>query len=196
MRGGMVTAVLCPGPSLRGFLAQPAAADTYIGVNHAAEDWPCHYWAVADAEGLEAYTPARKATKPRSHGGTEASHEATEVGHEAPTVFTSRQAAGRVPGRLAPYTVLLHEDCRVAAPSDLKWNRFTMTTALVLAELIGAAQIRIYGCDWQGGEYFKPGAHSTAEHFAERWIREKEIYSRVVGWLKTRRVSVERCFVD
>lgn len=177
MRGGMVTAVLCPGPSLRGFLAQPAEADTYIGVNHAAEAFACHYWAVSDAEALEAYRP---------------------VGH--PHVFTGRQAWERntetLKNRNIETTALLHEECRTACPSDREWKKFTLTAALILAEVIGSASIRIYGCDHQGDEYFKPGRHPHAEHYAGRWTAEKAVYSRVLGWLKDRHVRVERCFVD
>ena len=175
MRGGMITAVLCPGPSLRGFLARPAEADTFIAVNHAVEDFACHYWAVSDAEAIMAYKPV----------GT-------------PHVFTSVVALSRMADfcKLAGHTVLTHEACRTACPSDREWRKFTMTAALILAEIIGSTQIRIYGCDQQGGDYFKPGHHPTAEHFASRWSSEKAVYSRVVGWLKERRVCVERCFVD
>ena len=185
MHGGMTIAVLCPGPSLRGFLAQPAAADCFIGVNHAAEDWPCHYWAVNDAEAMVAYNPMARAVK----GG----------GRELPTAFTSQQAFVRQKDSLTKKgcpAALLHESIPTHCPSDRQWNRFTMTAALVLAEYIGAAVIRLYGCDQQGGDYFKPGIYPTAEVCAGRWASEKAVYSRVLGWLKDKKVHVERCFVD
>ena len=160
---------------MRGFLARPAEADTYIGVNHAAEDFKCHYWAVSDAEAIAAYKPM----------GT-------------PHIFTAGPSLTRLADftKLAGHTVMTHEASKTACPNDRKWRKFTLTAALILAEVIGSKAIRLYGCDQQGGDYFKPGLHPTAEHFAGRWASEKCEYFRVVEWLKERHVHVERCFVE
>jgi len=57
MRHGPSIAILCPGPSLAGFLARPPLHDVCIGVNRSVEAWPCDWWAFADHETFGLFEP-------------------------------------------------------------------------------------------------------------------------------------------
>lgn len=224
--------ILCPGPSLAEFLRaqekgsgsrdqgsdpipdarSPVPGTAVIGVNRAAEVFPCDWWCAADHETIGTMRPV-----PTPGGGS-------------PRLCTCQQAIvladrkwpddERVQGLIHPANVRTFE--RLGAETDCPlehgWKSLSMLAAMVLAEnlirkasgirqqAIGGgdqadaccpvpgASIHLYGCDWAGIEDFDgtvpPGAEVGRSDY--RWKNERAHFERVAGWLASKSIAVER----
>lgn len=185
--------ILCPGPSLSGFLAEPRERDgstVVIGVNRAAEAFACDWWTAADHESIGGMNP---------------------VG--SPRLCTPQQAivlahgkwpdSARVQRLIHPSNVRSFERLGQETDCPLKngWKTLSMLAALVLAENLmqkGAEgsdlRIDIYGADWAGtldwDGYAGPGVEVGRS--AYRWKNERTHYDRMEAWLKAKGVIVTR----
>jgi hypothetical protein len=172
MKRGDDIAILCPGPSLAGFLAAPVQHQLYIGVNRAVIAYPCDYWAFNDAEPFSWFEPQGR-----------------------PVCFTSEAAFARIPvsPRLAEFEWLYYRDINTTCPSDPGWVNFTMTTALVLAEHLGAARVMMYGADQTGtDDWDGPPQRGRDARHEYRWQNERHKTGHVLEWMARRGVRVSR----
>jgi hypothetical protein len=171
MPHGPSIAILCPGPSLAGFLAHPPLHDAYIGVNRAATAWVCSWWAFADHESFNLFTPLGR-----------------------PTIFTADQAARlaarEYPDRWAHATVLRESDIGTRCPSDPGWKHYSMHIALVLAQHLGAREIVAYGADMEGVTDWDGAVRGARTPY--RWANERHKLDHIVAWLASEGVEFRR----
>jgi len=165
----MHAVVLCPGPSLRRYLAAPVGADLTIGVNRAAEAVRCDWLAAIDC-GIVSHMKIKG----------------------NPALFTSSKTWGRAlaegaaPSRFCE--VLSHEEIRftTTCPASPGWKVFSITTALVLAEFLQATEIELFGADWNGiadwDRTIPPNATQTRS--PNRWSAERHKFDHVLKWLE------------
>lgn len=189
-------AILCPGPSLGGFIAAPVEHDLHIGVNQAVEGFPCDWWAFLDAEAFERFVPMG-----------------------VPACFTDERQYARIRQPAAQARVHRHHwlylqylERDYVGPDPF---RFSMSAAIVLAAHLigggaeerkenlcgtgdlcgtsGGAQIVVYGCDWDGPEYFKSeGVVNAADHTKDRWGAERHVFGHLQKWLGNKGIRLER----
>ena len=173
MRDGPSIAILCPGPSLSGFIAAPVTHDVYIGVNLAAQGFPCVWWVFNDWQAFAEMPPLGR-----------------------PRLFTSNAVASRLQLDNPPVTTewdwLTFEESETSCPSDPGWRYFSMTCAMVLAEHLGAGAVTIYGCDWRGPVYFDGSTPRRGTFHDYRWGNEEHKYGHVAAWLGRCGVGVTR----
>jgi len=172
MRHGPSIAILCPGPSLAGFLARPPLHDVCIGVNRSVEAWPCDWWAFADHETFGLFEP---------------------LGH--PSIATTDQAAilgaRKFPDRWQHFAVLrLESDTPNRWPADPGWRHYSMHVGMVLAEHLGAGEIVAYGADLQGAADWDGTLRNNRERY--RWDNERHKLDHLVAWLAAEGVEFRR----
>jgi hypothetical protein len=117
----MKIAILCPGPSLREYLAAPVRHDVTIAVNQAVRAGLCDWWVFGDPEAYWKSQTARHGAK----------------------CFTSRQSRDRVShsgpwaNQSLPVEGVLNaaafEEIGTPVPWETNWHRHSMTAAMVLA---------------------------------------------------------------
>lgn len=165
-------AILCPGPSLAGFLACPPTHEAYIAVNRAVEAWPCTWWAFADHETFGMFQPLGQ-----------------------PTICTTDQAAilaGRkFPDRWQHVACLrVESDIQTRCPADPGWRHYSMHIAMVLAQHLGAREIVAYGADLAGRTDWDGASRHNREHY--RWMNERHKLDHLVAWLASEGVAFRR----
>ena len=168
----MDVAILCPGPSFTEFLRDPVDHDLYLGVNRAAEAFACDWWVFNDVEAFTLWSPKR-----------------------TPRIFTSHESWSRIiqtapRQRVDEFLWLCHPQINTTCRVDTNWSQFTMCSAMVLAEHLGATVVNIYGCDWDGTLDFT-GSPGTVRH-SDRWRNEQHVHGHVAHWLCTRGVIPAR----
>ncbi len=172
----MKALILCPGPSLRAYLANPVGGDVVIAVNRAAEavaaDWLC----AIDADALLGFRPEGR-----------------------PRIFTTAQSMTRFrseqPGRASKFSMLSFEALyhQLAIPRAPRWDMFSATAALVLAHWLGASEIEIFGCDWRGENDWdgtppgRPGSRSIS-----RWKSEQHKFHHIASALSRLGCTIRR----
>lgn len=184
--------ILSCGPSLD--LFEGDADSLLIGVNSAIEAHPCDIWCFMDPNVFGDSTP----DEPWPWGIF--THEPLEDHYDELDPETNMLVT-----RLFDETKFATaKGCRWWYREDMDfrgfpegvedvWRRFTVGAALMLAYMLGATEIRCYGCDmegekdWQGCE----GRRETDRN-EMRWMLELEMWDLIVGWLGQRGVTVER----
>lgn len=167
----MDVAILCPGPSLRGYLAAPVKHDLTIGVNGAVLGAECDWWLGVDANPFRWWTPLGKPKRCTSW-----------TAHQS---LTEERLLGDAEWLLCEN---IPTDCKREPP----WTNYSLTAAMVLADHLGADRIFIYGCDWKGSEYFFGEGPFPADIGVDRWGNEQWIFGHVEGWLRSHGVEVVR----
>lgn len=171
----MRVVILCPGPSLAFWRADPSdRPDVLIGANRAAAFTPCDVFAALD------YPMIRdNAIKVR---GT-------------PNLLSRQQTITDLkPARLArfPNVIAVESLFEFCPPNLMPWTTFTMTAAMIYAAYLGTNAINIYGCDWRGTKDYD-GVEAGENRTEQRWERdEKPLYARVNGWIESLGITVTR----
>lgn len=179
-RVGNYWAICCPGPSLsrKGTLDAmlKSRPDTIVAVNGAIlESVDFDYWSVQDIEVFRSvshffdsfsarlWIPDRWLTDiPSYHADLLAKFETAEK-EAYPSDRVDQYA------QMMPF-------CR-----DLNWREFTMITAVGLAMMKGATLIRIYGADFMGSGYYRPGLENERTiHTEMRWATERDRLDEVI----------------
>jgi hypothetical protein len=177
--GEISAAVLCSGPSLTRFLAEPVVHDVYIGVNRTVTIYPCHWWCFTDVQAFGMYTAQRR-------------------GKRLPTICapdaTERKAWATHPqSKVHAYEWQRLELLPTTCPRGIPWQRYTCLSAVVLADHLGAHAITLYGCDWQGSKDWdgteNPGRIGRSQH---RWNSERAACALVAEWLAAHNVRLYR----
>ena len=191
----MRVAILSCGPSLRS--ADFGPFDMSIGVNSAVENFPCDIWCAcdhnvfADCEPMEPFPWGVWTLGPIRP-------QFVEMDPKTETMVTRVIPESR-------YLMLCnarHWDKRdyefngfegFGNRSPIIWKRFTIISALMLAYMIGATKIDVYGHDMLGDRDWKgkPGRRPS-DRDAERWRLEREAWDLVVNWIGDRGVQVDR----
>ena len=159
----MDVGILCPGPSLSGFLKTPVGHDLIIGVNRAATAYRCDWWVFGDPEAYREFTPIGS---PR-------------IG----TLARSFEAIG-------PIEATVIDRLAIECPGEIRWQQFSLTAAMVLAQHLGAARIVVYGADWRGTLDWD-GTAAPVRH-KDRWASEAHRYEQVKTWLTRCNIRVVR----
>lgn len=155
----MRAAILCPGPSFQSFLDQPDLSyDMYLGVNRAAEAYPCDWWVFGDQKCFDMYTP---------------------IGF--PKIFTRRKWTAIERDRH------VNADAYQWTNFPILDNRhpqltYTMNIAIGVAVWLGAKAITIYGCDWKGIEDWDGTPFTGPYRSDQRWKNEEHAYNIIVRW--------------
>lgn len=191
--------ILCPGPSLAAFLAEPPERDgstVVIGVNRAAEVFPCDWWCAADHETIGGMRPM---SGPGGRPRLCTQQQAIVLAHE------KWPECGFVQPMILPANVRTFERLGQETDCPLKsgWTRLSMLAAMVLAEnlmrgggalVAEARRIDLYGCDWIGLMDFDGTTPRGAEvgRSDYRWGNERAHFDRVAAWLRGKGIEVER----
>ena len=173
MAAGISAAILCPGPSLSGFIAAPVTHDVYIGVNLAAQAFPCGWFVFKDRRALEEMPPLCRPILVTNPHAAE---------------YMQYDAAVRAEWKWLTFDAFSTIGC----PADTKWQHFTMTCAMVLAAYLGARHITLYGVDWRGDTYFDGSKAIRGGLHAARFAAEAARFAAVSAWLEDVGVSVTR----
>lgn len=168
-------AVLCSGPSFAEFLADPAVHGLYIGVNRVVAHFPCHWWSFNDARTFGSWSPLCREGR-------------------LPAIFTTREAFTEVRGVAndRAHTWLFHDQAVTACPRKPGWVHYSFTSALVLAEHLGAKLITLYGVDQKGAEDWDGAAPNTVNRPESRWSNERYKTLKAIDYLRTRGIGVVR----
>ncbi len=171
-------AVLCPGPSLKKFLADPVRHDLYIGVNRAAEAWPCDWWAFADE------WPFRLG-------------KMTPQGY--PHIFTNRCVWERFskedPERTRRFSWFFYKEIKTSYMKPVRWMNYSSASAMILTEHLLAKDVTVYGADLAGAEDWDGPAPNISNRADARWRDEKNLYEYIAHWMKGNGVPFSRvCF--
>jgi len=176
---GKTIGILCSGPSVRGFLEQPVAYASLIGVNRMAAVYPCNWWACRDRGTFIGYVP---------------------VG--MPKIFTSDDTWQWLGEELTDRVLLKRAECyawttwamvKTPCPALPQWKQGGFMNALILADWLGARDIKIHGADWAGSDDFdgSPPIGGTRPHY--RWPGERDKFAAVASWLTQERgITIER----
>jgi len=194
----MDAAVLSCGPSL--YLYDEDFAEDYeiiIGVNSAVEKHVCDVWCFSDHNVFHRYTPREPfpwgiftcgSLKPKFTEFDE------RKGDLVTTWFDEKKYETAMRCRFwdkRDYEFNFFEGFGDSS-RDI-WKRFTIASALLLAYMMGAKKIDVYGHDMEGEEDWKgePGRR-TSDRDEHRWKLERETWDLVTDWIKKRGVRVER----
>lgn len=174
---GKTVAILCPGPSLPETWSDDtdkSAFDAVIGVNRAVLHDTCTHWAFIDP-GL--YIDHRPNYKPAIMYSKLAERKIDQKGlHDE--LF-------RHPSRVTT------EDMGTQCPRSLSWTLYTMVSAIVYAETLGAKTIQVFGSDHAGTTDFDGYTGKNDNRTQARWETESKITRDVIGWLEGRGVTVK-----
>jgi hypothetical protein len=162
-------ALLSAGPSLLRTFNDSLSFDHRIGVNRAAERFPCDWWSVGDwqaivGEGMEALHP---------------------IGE--PRIFTMDDSANTV-SKLRPELTLhgwKHLCSDFNAPDG--WSTWSSTAAVMLARYLNATTLDVYGVDMAGHADVSGRVGGRSD---DRWNRERPAWEAVVGWIRAQGVRV------
>lgn len=167
----MKAVILAPGPSLA--RCPRPSAEVVIGVNRAAAFIGCSIWAALDSPLIQ-------------HHGREV------VG--SPTLFTRRASFDSLARHGDPWgsayrPVCYAEDLACSVP---RWDLYTLTASLVLAQSLGAASVEVYGCDWTDAPDWDNARTVDQNRGEARWELERSIYAEVTAWLESRGCEVAK----
>lgn len=173
--------ILCPGPTLAAYLADPTPADAVVAVNRAVLAARCDWWVAMDAEALRRIVP------PPRPGGE-------------PRLFTSARAL-RDAGP-SPRFAAIDENALAPRPDALPWMQWTVTAAMVLVVTMkrwtkrcaDAAVVTLHGCDQSGVADWDGFTPADGRH-DDRWRRERDVCARVSAWCAEQGVRIERAGV-
>ena len=192
----MRVAILSCGPSLALF----PGSDRYlytIGVNSAVEAFPCDIWCASDHNIFCDYTPA----EPFPWGVFTSGPIKPYFMEMDPVTegLTRRTIPAAVYERLVAARTWNKGDYEFNGFSGFGnrsvniWKRFTIASALMLAYMMGATDIDVYGHDAVGENDWKgePGRRPS-DRSETRWEHEKETWDLVCGWIQDRGVNITR----
>lgn len=164
----MKAAILCPGPSLADFSGTDA--DIAIGINRAVSHYPCDFHVFLDCRAFYAAEPVNE-----------------------PCLVTTRQMYRRVTRKRpeALQRLFLCRD-RLTTGTAAKWGRFSVTSALILAENLGATEIECFGCDMEGTKDWDGHAFEQDRRDEKRWREERELWQQLTAYLAERGCAVRR----
>ncbi len=164
----MLAIVLCPGPSLSKLEAIPPCARS-IAINRAATKFEADIWAAMDYPILRDY------------------HKKV-LGN--PGLFTFSTTWQDIGHRLKRFPkVYLREELEGWWGGKLPFKTFP--ASLVFAGWMGATEIDVYGCDWEGNKDFD-GVVAGESRTDDRWLAEKKMCGEVIADLSKRGVTVRR----
>lgn len=183
-------AILCPGPSLARVAPETVAAyDARIGVNRAVLHVACEWWATLDGN---LFSAAAGFTPPVNQ----------------PCLVCSRGtycSLRRVHTELQdwPWLDTRQIDCPGDPLHQLRWRKFSFTTAIVLAAKLGARKIDCFGADmlgeadWDGhtdprNKRDETRTDAAGKVLQGRWPMERKIFAELAAVLAGQGVEVSR----
>ena len=168
----MRAAILCPGPSLlRSFNADLRPQfDLMVGVNAAAQEFPCDWWVALDSVAFMRYPP---------------------IGLPNVVVFRgvlNELNAGETGDRFRRHSYIDHEQLirETGIPSHCR--RFTVCLALALAVREGATSVTMFGHDMAGSDDHR--GRTCKGRNPKRWANERPLWAEAVAWARGKGVEV------
>lgn len=178
--------ILCPGPSLALYETQKkislAGLNTLAAVNGAIllSDFRIDYWAMQDIEVFESivdkadlsqFYTTRLWIPRRWLQEIPADHNKLNYHFQAFYKETFPAESSETFEAILPFKF----------NAKILWHDFTTLTAIGLAIISGATEIRLYGADMAGKGYFLKGLDNyRARHHEARWNEEKESFDNLV----------------
>lgn len=178
----MRIAILCPGPSLLRW--SEFDEEILIGVNRAPAILEpagirCHWWVFSDWKLL---VPEPGIQKQPSYRTRVLMGDSVEPHAQQRSLFL-------------PASYTLYRDLYDICPYK-PWTIYTVTASMMLAKWLGAAEINCYGCD-HTNEPDADGVNLDGnKRDADRWKEEGVIRSKVIEWLVSEGVTVNRRMPD
>lgn len=190
----MSTAIVCPGPSLADL--QERELFDYglrIAVNGAVL-WAgvmFDYWALSDGEVFRNCAPFLMSAMYRPRLWTH-----TKFGRDSFESIAGWTADTRTEYKRFRVTKYDREKLveLVNFGDDKSWPELTVFCAIALAVLKGSHKIVLFGADWEGSGYFKPGLQNArTDHTINRWERERNLFEQASrNLLKKNRIDLRR----
>lgn len=164
----MIAHLLCPGPSLSHY--KPGGADIVLGVNRACVGFDCHFMCSNDYPMLRDWYKHAKGR---------------------PKLLTTRQTWTDTKGKIPePPEVRLAEELPESVPGV---NSKSFSPAMVLAGVLGATEVQVYGADWvEVASDWDGITLQSNSRGADRWAGERVLFESLVAWLEGRGTKVIR----